>query len=138
MRHGLRYLWLPLVDPVFGNNRFLQFLDDVGVSTSFSGSLLNAGFNIFLDARKNVVNNINSQFLGITVDSSLSWKNHIDGLMVKLSKACYATRSLTSFVSQESLRMIYYSYFHTVMSYGKIFWGNSCHSSNIFKLQKGS
>jgi hypothetical protein len=28
------------------------------------------------------------------------------------------------------------SYFHTVMSYGIIFWGNSAHSNNIFKLQK--
>jgi hypothetical protein len=74
--------------------------------------------------------------LGITVDSSLSWKNHIDELKVKLSKACYAVRSLRPFVSHESMRTIYYSYFHTVMSYGIIFWGNSAHSINIFKLQK--
>jgi hypothetical protein len=39
-------------------------------------------------------------------------------------------------MSHESLRMIYYSYFHTVMSYGVIFWGNSAHSINKFKLQK--
>jgi hypothetical protein len=39
-------------------------------------------------------------------------------------------------VSHESLRMIYYSYFHTVMSYGIIFWGNSSQNINIFKLQK--
>jgi hypothetical protein len=31
--------------------------------------------------------------------------------------------------------MIYFSYFHAVMSYGIIFWGNSSHSGNIFKLQ---
>jgi hypothetical protein len=67
-----------------------------------------------------------------------SWKNHIDEQMVKLSKACYAVRSLRPFVSHESLWMIYYSYFyfHTVMSYGIIFWGNSTNSINIFKLQK--
>jgi hypothetical protein len=63
-------------------------------------------------------------------------KNHIDELRVKLSKACYAVRTLRPFVSHESLRMIYYSYFHTVMSNGIIFWGNSVHSINIFKLQK--
>jgi hypothetical protein len=39
-------------------------------------------------------------------------------------------------VSHETLRMIYYSYFHTVMSYGIIFWGNSPYSINIFRLQK--
>jgi hypothetical protein len=37
---------------------------------------------------------------------------------------------------QETLRMIYFSYFHTVTAYGIIFWGNSPHSINIFRLQK--
>jgi len=31
--------------------------------------------------------------------------------------------------------MIYYSYFHSIMTYGLILWGNS-HHSNIFRLQK--
>jgi len=31
--------------------------------------------------------------------------------------------------------MVYYSYFHSIMMYGLIFWGNS-HYSNIFRLQK--
>jgi hypothetical protein len=83
-----------------------------------------------------IVNDTITRFLGITIDSSLSWKNHIDELTVKLSKACYAVRSLRPFVSHESLRITYYSYFHTVMSYGIIFCGNSAHSINIFKLQK--
>jgi hypothetical protein len=39
-------------------------------------------------------------------------------------------------VSHESLRMIYYSHFHTVMSYGIMFWENSTHSIDIFILQK--
>jgi len=33
--------------------------------------------------------------------------------------------------------MVYFSYFHSIMSYGIIFWGNSHHSVNIFKIQKG-
>jgi hypothetical protein len=32
--------------------------------------------------------------------------------------------------------MIYFSYFHSVMSYGIIFWGNSHPSINVFKIQK--
>jgi hypothetical protein len=47
---------------------------------------------------KNIVNDTNTQFLDITMDSSLSWKNHIDGLVVKLRKACCAIRSLMPFV----------------------------------------
>jgi hypothetical protein len=32
--------------------------------------------------------------------------------------------------------MTYYAYAHSVMSYGIIFWGNSTHSNQIFKIQK--
>jgi hypothetical protein len=39
-------------------------------------------------------------------------------------------------MSQDILRTIYFSYFHSILSYGIIFWGNSVHSSNIFKIQK--
>jgi len=32
--------------------------------------------------------------------------------------------------------MVYFSCFHSIMSYGIIFWGNSHHSINIFKIKK--
>jgi len=37
-----------------------------------------------------------------------------------------------------TLRMIYFSYAHSVLSYGIIFWGNSHahHTNSIFKIQK--
>jgi hypothetical protein len=35
-----------------------------------------------------------------------------------------------------TLKMIYYSYVHSIMTYGIIFWGNSPHSTHIFKIQK--
>jgi hypothetical protein len=38
---------------------------------------------------------------------------------------------------QETLRMIYFAYVHSVMSYGIIFWGNQPHSERVFKIQKG-
>jgi hypothetical protein len=39
-------------------------------------------------------------------------------------------------MSASSLKVIYYAFFHLVMSYGIIFWGNSSHSSIIFRIQK--
>jgi len=39
-------------------------------------------------------------------------------------------------MSQDTLRTVYFSYFHSIVSYGIIFWGNSAYSSNIFKIQK--
>jgi len=38
-------------------------------------------------------------------------------------------------MSQDTLRTIYFSYFHSILSCGIIFWGNSAYSSNIFKIQ---
>jgi hypothetical protein len=32
--------------------------------------------------------------------------------------------------------MVYYSYFHYVMTYGLIFWRNSYYSNIIFRLQE--
>ena len=39
-------------------------------------------------------------------------------------------------MSQNSLRMIYYAYVHSILSYGIIFCGNSTHTNLIFKIQK--
>jgi hypothetical protein len=74
-------------------------------------------------------------FLGLIIDNTLSWKSHIDWLMSKLSSACYVIRAVKPYVTQETLRMIYFSYVHSVMTDGIIFWGNS-HSIHIFRLQK--
>jgi hypothetical protein len=110
----------------YNKTQFIPF-----VTTNNQTTHLDISYN-----NRYIPDDTNTQFLGITIDSSLSWKQHIDNLMVKLSRACYAIRSLRPFISHESLRMNYFSYFHTVMSYGKIFWGNTLYSNNIFKLQK--
>jgi hypothetical protein len=50
--------------------------------------------------------------------------------------ACYAMRSVKHYVTINTLKMIYYSYFHSVITYGLLFWGNSPDSIKIFRLQK--
>jgi len=39
-------------------------------------------------------------------------------------------------VAINTLKMIYYSYFHSVMTYGLLFWGHSSDSIKIFRLHK--
>ena len=71
----------------------------------------------------------NKKLVGIYVDSTLLWKNHVEQITHKLSLSFYT-------VSQETLKMFYYAYFHSIMNYGLIFWWNSSHSANIFKIQQ--
>jgi len=55
-----------------------------------------------------------------TDSCSLSWKNHIDQMMIKLNTACYAIRCVKHFKYQDTLRTIYFSYFHSILSYAII------------------
>jgi hypothetical protein len=75
-------------------------------------------------------------FLSLTLDSTLSWKTHIEQLSSKLNSACYVITSLKSVISTTNLRTIYVSYVHPIIRHGIMFWGNSSYISYIFKLQK--
>ena len=68
--------------------------------------------------------------------NTLSWKTHIEEMLPKLCSACFAMKLLKPFASQQMLKIIYYSYFHSIMSYGVIFWGHSSLGIKVYRLQK--
>ena len=74
--------------------------------------------------------------MGVIIDSTLSSKDHITRLTSKLNKAWYAIRAVKSLITLHILQMIFYSNFHSLLSYGIIFWGNKHFSDSIFKIQK--
>jgi len=80
------------------------------------------------------VNDLN--FLGLIINNTLSWKTHIDKILPKLSSACFAMRAVKPFMSPQMLEAIYYSHFHSVISYRVIFWGHIAPSTRVFTLQK--
>ena len=79
-----------------------------------------------------ITNTYNIKFLGLIIDITLSCKDQIAALISKLNKACYAIKAIKPFMSLDVLRTIYFSYVHSVMSYGIILGGNSYHSKSIF------
>jgi hypothetical protein len=85
---------------------------------------------------KQISNAQSIKFLGIIVDKKLSWQCHVDQMIPKLNKVVYLIRVLKSFLTFESLKMMYFTLFHSIIAYGIIFWGVSSHSKNIFKIQK--
>jgi hypothetical protein len=85
---------------------------------------------------KKIANTCTTKFLGLTLENTLSWNTHIDTIVPKLRSVTFAIRMVKLFLSQDSLKMIYYSYFHSIMAYGLILGGNSHYSNTIFNLQK--
>jgi hypothetical protein len=67
------------------------------------------------------VNSTNTKFFGLVIHNMLSWKGHVDWLMPKLGSACYAIRAVKPYMAEGTIRMIYFSYFHSVMTYGLVF-----------------
>jgi hypothetical protein len=73
------------------------------------------------------------------IDNILMLKSHIEVIIPKLSVVWFAATAITHFfVRLDTLKMVYHSYFHSIINYGIIFWGNSSYSNNIFKFKKGT
>jgi hypothetical protein len=70
---------------------------------------------------KRIANTCNTKFLGLTLDNTFSRKNHIDTIIPKFSSACFTDRAVKPFLSQESLKMVYFSYSYSIMTYGLVF-----------------
>jgi len=85
---------------------------------------------------KYIEDTVNTKFLGLPIDNHINWKNHIEQMIPKLSGECYAIGSIVQTCNINTLKSIYYAYFHSIIKYG-IFWGdNSSNSAKIFTLQK--
>jgi hypothetical protein len=57
-------------------------------------------------------------------------------MIPKLSAVCYAVRSMFHISDINTLKSIYFAYFHSITQYRIIFWGNSSNSRKIFTLQQ--
>jgi len=70
------------------------------------------------------------------VDNTLFWKILIEQITPKLSAVCYAIRSVKPFMLQETVKMVYYACFHSIMNYCLIFWENPSNSTKMCNIQK--
>ena len=76
------------------------------------------------------------KFLGLQLDNHLNCKGHIDFLLHKLSTLCFLMRKLYHTLNINGLKTVYYAYYHSLVNYGIIFWGNTTDSNKVFVLQK--
>lgn len=74
--------------------------------------------------------------LGLSIDTHINWKSHIQKIRGKLSKFSYALREIKKTTNLQTALVTYYAYAQAWLSYGVMLWGNSTDSQTIFILQK--
>ena len=78
------------------------------------------------------------KYLGVLVDSILSWKPHITELSKKLARTTGIFFKIRHYVSREALKLLYYSLFYSFISYAIVVWGLTHPTvlDCLYKLQK--
>lgn len=80
----------------------------------------------------------NIKFLGIIIDSTLSWSNHIDNLRTQLRKVLGLIYQASTCLPRKILILLYNSLINSKITYCLESWGNASqiHLNKIFKIQK--
>lgn len=74
--------------------------------------------------------------LGITIDTNINWKPHIQKIRQKLSRFSYALQEIKKTTDLNTALVTYYAYAYAWLMYGIILWGNSTDAPDLFTLQK--
>lgn len=78
------------------------------------------------------------RLLGVTLDTSLCWSDHIESICAKLSSQIYAMRQMRPYLDNTAMRMVYFALIHSILSYAIVLWGNSSKYLKVFYLQKAA
>ena len=78
------------------------------------------------------------KFLGVHIDSKLSWNNHLNYVGSKISKAIGILCKARKVFNRSTLLTMYYSFLYPYFIYGIEVWGSAAHCfiSSVIKLQK--
>ena len=78
------------------------------------------------------------KYLGILIDSNLSWKSHIDSICKKIKRSIGMLSKLRYYVPLKILVNLYYTLIYPFLTYGLIVWGNTYSTAlqPLFILQK--
>ena len=75
------------------------------------------------------------RYLGVLLDSNLSWKPHISNLRMKLGRNIGIMRILRSSLPLEAMRSLYYALIHSHLMFSSLVYLNTF-SSHIMPLQR--
>ena len=80
------------------------------------------------------------KYLGVLIDEHLSWKHHINELIIKLNRSNSLLSKIRHYVKESTLRSLYFSLFSSHMSYCCQIWGQSgsYHLNKILSIQRSA
>lgn len=96
-------------------------------------------YNFKLMMGENILKQVTSvKYLGVIMDEKMSWKNHIETIKTKLSRACNVVYKLRYIVPLKTLICVYYSLVYSHLNYAILSWGSTCKSNleSLYTLQK--
>ena len=78
------------------------------------------------------------KYLGVYIDEHLNWKYHINFICNKLKRANGALSKLRHYVDKKTLTSLYFSFFHSHVSYASRIWGQhqTLQTRRVLILQK--
>jgi hypothetical protein len=77
-----------------------------------------------------------TKFLALYLDRQLSWETHLNHLLSKIASVCFIMRKLSHVVNIESLRIVHFAHFQSLILYGLIFWGMQTNMKRVFCFKK--
>ena len=103
----------------------------------FGNKFTNVDRNVFISEFK-IERVYSTKFLGVMIDSDLSWKSQTMYVKNKLIRNLSAIKKVKSLLSRESLLKLYFSIFQSHLTYCIEVWGNCCKTYllPIIKAQK--
>jgi len=76
------------------------------------------------------------KFFGVWLNHNSNWDCHMENLMVKLGKLCFANKTIRSFLNKNTVKTMYFAYLLSSLKYGILFWENSRKLTKIFHWQE--
>jgi hypothetical protein len=85
-----------------------------------------------------IVNAKSTNFLGVVIDNTLSWEDHVEKTCSRISRNLFLINRPSQLLEQNGKRMLHYGLIYPFLSYGIIVWGQSTKAltRRIFILQK--
>ena len=76
-----------------------------------------------------------TKFLGLWIDQNLNWKEHINCLIIKLSRNVNLLKMGKSFLTPDTQKVVYYAQIHSNLAYGLSVWGSMAPKGSLHKIQ---